>query len=215
MQRLFFLDMKKLILLSLALLTLTGCRVAKKSWVKENFTQNEQLTSALQTQTDSVTKQIKQVTEQFDSKLAEVSSSSSTNTTATETENTTVTGTIEAETGTEKSVTIGGTTITSNGASVSFVTNNTRSLSKQFEESITTITKQLTTERQYREDLQQEVTSLKLQNLNIQRELETLKNERSKDVTKKGFTFGFWFWIIIAGLVVLVFFYFKKQIPFI
>jgi predicted nucleic acid-binding Zn-ribbon protein len=207
--------MKRLIILLLAVLTLTGCRVAKKSWVKENFTQNEQLTSTLKTQTDSVTKQIKQVTKQFESRLQELASNSSSNTTQTETENTTVTGTIEAETGTEKSVTIGGTTITSNGASISFVTNNTRSLSKQFEESITTITKQLTTERQYREDLQQEVTSLKIQNLNMQREITELKTERSKYVTKKGFTFGFWFWIIIAGLVVLAFFYFKKQIPFI
>jgi hypothetical protein len=210
----FLFDMKKLIVLSLLLLTLTGCRVAKKSWVKENFTQTEQLTSALQTQTDSVTKQIKQITELFESKLAEVSSSSSTNTTQTETENTTVTGTIEAETGTEKSVTVGGTTITSNGATVSFVTNNTRNLSKQFEESFTSITKQLTTERQYREDLQTEIKSLKLENLNIKRDLERIKDERTKDVTKKGFTFGFWIWIVIAVLVVLGFFYFKKQIPF-
>lgn len=206
--------MKKFILITLVSLTLFNCRVAKKSWVKENFTENEQLTSALQVQNDSVAKQIKQVSELFNSKLQEINTSASTSTTETATESTTVTGTIEAETGTEKSVTVGGTTITSNGASISFVTNNTRNLTHQFEESISTITKQLTTERQYREMLQTEINGLKIQNQNIKKELEAIKNTKSKDVTKKGFTFGFTFWIVIAVIAVLVVLYFKNKIPF-
>lgn len=207
--------MKKYIIISLVFISLSSCRTVKKEWVKENFTEKA-TTQQIRVAQDSVFRSEIQKIETSVSQLeTSVSKIETSKTSESETENTNVSGTIEAEDGKEKSVTIGNTTIKSNGANVSFSTSNTKTLTKEFERQLQEITQQLEFERTFNQTLQTEINSLKSEFANFTSTYESEKTTKTKEVTKRNFTLTTWL-IIIGVLVLLYFIYrFRKKLKLI
>lgn len=209
--------MKRSLLILLVFWTffVQSCRTAKKDWVNENFTSKSE-TEAFQKGIAKVTETLKKdVAESLTEFKKEVSSTATTSSSETESENTTVTGTITAEDGKEKSVTIGGTTIKSNGADVSFTTTASKEISKEFLEKFQEISSELQSEKLLRETLEAQLFSLKSEFANFRSSYESEKDTKTKTVNKKGLTGGFTFWIILAIIIIALIWYFRKSIPFI
>lgn len=180
---------------------LTSCRTVKKDWLKENYVEKTELKKLEQSINSS--NETSAVVEDFVKRkeLTELIESLSKKTNTHETENTIVSGNIEAEAGKEKSVTVGGTKIISNGANVSFETTNTKALSKEFE----TKYQELYTKEQKNSELIQNIyTKLQSSENQIQlleSKIESLKNTETKEVKKKGFQL----WVIVLiGIVLLL-----------
>ena len=206
--------MKKLLILSLLFISFTSCRVAKKEWVKENFTEKSTVKESLTVQSDSINKRLEQLSESFNSKLKSISESKSSSSSESESESTNVTGTITAEDGKEKSVTINGTTIKSNGANISFETNSNKAISKEFKENFDQLTAELQTESSKRFQLEVEVRSLYSRLSELESNKEASKTTKSKEVTKRGFSFGVWLFFLLFGIAICTIWYFRKSIPF-
>jgi len=166
-----------------------SCRTVKKDWVEKNFVANE----TLKTIEENLTYSNESIKEEIKVSLYDEFSQMLKETFKAENETTTTTGTIEGVDGVEKSVTIGNTTIKSNGANVSFQTNNTKlveSLLKDFNE----VTK---TQEQIYKELFEENLLLEKRYLESEKRIETLEKTISKTVTKKQLGFG-----ILAILIV-------------
>jgi len=208
--------MKKTILLSLFLLALfsQGCRVAKKDWVKENFSQKTETNQTKQTLEQSLETLKREMSETINQKVTSLSQSTSESTTTNESETTTVTGTLTAEDGKEKSVTVGGTTITSNGANISFETSSSKKLIKEYQSEIQALTSELSDIRTENVQMSQELNSLKSEFALFRSTYTSDKETQSKTVKKTGFKFGFWVVLIIVLIVVGMLRYFRKQISF-
>lgn len=201
---------KNLLLISFILLT--SCRTVKKEWVKETFAEKSELTQFAQ-ETQKTQETLKtEISEKVSQIETLVSKNETSSTSEVTNENTTVSGTIEAEEGKEKSITIGNTTIKSNGANVSFSTSSNKTATKQFERQLQEITLQLEYERTLNKSLQSEVNSLKSENVFIKSEIEKLKTSQSKQTTKRNFTLTTW--LIILGVLVGSYFVyrFRKRI---
>ncbi len=206
--------MKKYIILLVVFISLLGCRVAKKEWVKENYTEKS-TTREIRVVQDSVIKSELFKIKTSVSKLeTSVSKSTTTNGSTSENESTTVSGTITAEDGKEKSVTIGGTIIKSDGANVTFETTSSKAISKEFQENLQEISKELQEKSVQLQEVQTELISLKSEFSNFKLTYESEKTIKTNTVKKTGFQFGVW---IIAGIVVIVIlavWYFRKSISF-
>ncbi|MCB0460344.1 MAG: hypothetical protein KDC74_10070 [Flavobacteriaceae bacterium] len=192
-----------------------SCRTAKKNWVEENFTSKTEIQAFQETFETSIETVKTETSETISEIRKEVSNSRSTNETTSESENTTVTVDITAEDGKEKSATVGGTTITSNGANVKVTTNSSKEVSREFQEKFQEISIQLNSEKQLRETLQSELTSLKKEFSDFRLSQQTEKTTKTVTVKKKGFTAPVWIIIALVVLIIAVIWYFRKKIPFI
>ena len=206
--------MKKFIILFLCLLTFNSCRVVKKEWVKENFTEKS-TTQKINVIQDSIFSSEISKLETSVSKLeTSVSNTETTSTSSSENESTTISGSIIAEDGKEKSVTVGGTTIKSNGANVTFETTSTKAINKAFERQFEELSTKLQEERKTNETLKTEMSSLKSEFANFVSTYESEKTTQSKTVKKSGLGFGFWLTLILIAIVISIVWYFRKSIPF-
>lgn len=196
----------KYLILCLVFISFCSCRVAKKSWVKETYAEKTEVTSLKESFANSKETLKTEISETLSLEFSEKLKQGTTK----ESESTTVTGTIEAEDGKEKSVTIGGTTITSNGANISFETNSSKEIATQYKE----LSSQLATERNLTQELQTELISLKSEFADFRSTYESDKTTKTKDVTKRGGTFGVWIFGIIALVVIFLLWYFRKMLPF-
>lgn len=203
--------MKKAILISLILITLTGCRTVKKDWVKDNYVEK----SEIQRLENSIEK-LKQTTtqtinERIDSKYTAILNEMREAVKVDENETTTVSGTIEAEEGKEKSATIGNTTIKSNGSSIKFET----TLNKAFNKELETINSKIEqTIEQYRNSLKTLENDFTTYKESTDKELAYLKSEldkKNKQTDKKGFSFTF---VVILGIAVLIYIFRKRILDF-
>jgi hypothetical protein len=169
-----------------------SCRTVKKDWVEKNFVANETLKTIEENLTysnESIKEEIKvSLYDEFSQMLKETFKS--------ENETTTTTGTIEGVEGVEKSVTIGNTTIKSNGANVSFQTNNT----KVYESLIKDLKEVNKTQEQTNKELFEENLLLERKYIETQKRIETLEKTISKTVTKKQLGFGILLILIVVFL---------------
>ncbi|MGB0896870.1 MAG: hypothetical protein ACPGRW_06080 [Flavobacteriaceae bacterium] len=196
--------MKKYILI---LLVLSSCRTAKKEWVKENFSEKATVKKYFTAQDSTFKSELNEINETLTATFNERFNS----TTTTKNESTTVSGTITAEDGKEKTATIGNTTITSNGANISFTTSS----SKTMESKYVKLVQELQSEKQFSQKIQSELISLKSEFANFVSTYESEKTTKSKTVKKTGVQFGVWIIIAIVLILIVVIWYFRKSIPFI
>lgn len=192
----------KHVILILIVLTLSSCRVAKKEWVKENYTEKSQL----QDFQNSQTVKLNELKETIKQQQQTVNTSQSVN--QSEIETTEVTGTLTAEAGKEKTAVIGNTTIKSNGADISFKTNtsNTKQTSKAIQELYT----MLDYERNLNESFKSDINTLRNQVV----ALETQLNAKSKETKKTGLPFSVWLVLFVIVALVFVYFKFRSKLPF-
>lgn len=206
--------MKKLIAISTLFILFTSCRSVKKEWVKENFTEKSEISqlkanysnlkNTLKTEINETL--ILEINEKL--KQEKVYESSSKN------ETTTVSGSISAEDGKEKSVTIGSTTIKSNGANVTFKTSSTKEFTKQFESHLQELEIRLQESLLEISILRSENNSIKSEFANFKSTYDREKTSESKTVKKSGLSFGTWLILIIIIIVIVLIWYFRKSIPF-
>jgi len=205
--------MKKAIYIVIVI-SLFSCRVAKKEWVQDNFTEKATINKSLIVQ-DSVFKseilKIETSVSELETSVSNIETSSASEASN---ESTTVSGSIKAEDGKEKSVTIGNTTIKSNGANVSFETTSSKSLTKEFETKYQELNKILQSEKEFNQSLESELTSLKSEFSNFKSTYESEKTSKTKTVTKRGSTFSVWLMIILVLIGTAIFWWFRKRIPF-
>lgn len=207
--------MKKTILIVLLFASLLSCRTAKKEWVKENFASNSELLRVKDSFSEEISNQEDSLIETMNSKYNEILEQKSSHESDSETEDSTITGTIIAEEGKEKSVSYGGTTINSNGATIQFTTKISKAISKEYSSKFQELNSQLDQERQSIRVLETELTFLK-------KELETLQTQqinnreaKTRDVKSNGFQVGTWIWLLVVVVVIVLINIFKNQIPFI
>ena len=198
---------KKITVIVLLTLLTFGCKTVKKEWVKENFT-SKQESSLLKQSVSNLNKTLKSEIsdtsiKDFNEKLNQLSKKI----TETESKNTTVSGSITAEDGKEKSVSIGNTEIKSIGANITFETTSSTSLSKEFETKYHELSQLLQSEREYREVLRIEIDSLKNEFANFVSNQESEKTTKYKEVKKRVIS-------ILVLLIIGTLYYFRKKIPF-
>jgi predicted nuclease with TOPRIM domain len=203
-----------LICLFLLVLLSTSCRIAKKEWVKENFTEKEIINNTLKAKDSTTSIKVLDIYKKLSELETSIASSQTTSTSQSENETTTISGSLTAEAGKEKTVTIGNTTITSNGANVSFETVNTKALSKAFESKYQELTAKLQVLNEINEKQETQINSLKSEINNLKSNYTSLKNNQIKNVSKTGGTLGFTSIALIIILAITAFLFFKKQIPF-
>lgn len=183
-------------LIILAILTLSGCRTAKKEWVKENY-QSKIEAVAMANELSNFTKtELTKINQSLILDFEEKLKQATQKTTQEESQSTTVSGTLTAEDGKEKSVTFGNTTIKSNGANVSFKTESRNSINKEYESNLKELHRQLDEERQFNQALNNEIISLKNQFANFASNQKTEKTTQTKEVNKKGWQT----WVIVLAV---------------
>lgn len=202
-----------LLMFSLAFLC-SSCRVAKKEWVKENFTEKATTQEIRVVQDSTFKSEISKIETSIHKIETFVSKIETFKTSENETESTTVSGSITAEDGKEKSVSIGGTTIKSHGANVTFETTTSKAISKEFQESFQQISKELQEKSVKLQEVQTELNSLKSEFSNFVSTYQSEKNAKTKEVKKTGFQFGVWIIVAIAIIITIFIWYFRKSIPF-
>lgn len=208
--------MKKYIIIPLLFISLFNCKIVKKDWLKENYvekTEFESLENVVNSSNETATLSEDFLTlekfNEFVNALSQKSSESSS-------EATTVTGTIEAEEGKEKTATIGNTTITSNGANISFEIQNLKEASKSIELLQSELEQYKTFSENRYNTLEQAFNSEKQSRIALENELKSIKDTFTKNSDKKGFTFGTT--VLILGILLLIialvvgYFYVKKKL---
>lgn len=191
-----------------------SCRVAKKDWVKENYSERSEIEQLIQASEQTTKTEISKLETSVSKIETSISNSETSSTSETESQTTTVTGTITAEEGKEKSVTIGGTTIKSHGANVTFETTSSKAISKEFQESFQQISKELQEKSVKLQEVQTELISLKSEFASFVSTYQSEKNAKTKEVKKTGFQFGVWILIAVVLIVLVFIWYFRKSIPF-
>lgn len=191
----------KNILIILIVISFTSCRTVKKEWVKENYTSKQEaiaLSDDLLKETKEQLRLTKEtLSKDFDEKIKQATEK----TTEKTDEKTTVSGTIEAEDGKEKSVVIGDTKITSNGATVNFETTSIKSFLAEYKTQVNELSSQLNEEKQTNEYLLHELNSVKTELKQLQQEINSETTTKSKDVNKSGLSFTT---IILIVLVIIL-----------
>lgn len=200
--------MKKAILISLILITLTGCRTVKKDWVKDNYVEKseiDQLKQSIERFKQTVNTSID---ERIDSKYTSILNEMREAVKVDENETTTIIGSIEAEEGKEKSATIGNTIIKSNGSNITFES----TLNKAFNKELETINSKMEqTIEEHKKSLKAFEIDFEAYKLETQKKIAELQSQlyqKDKTTNKKGFTFTF---IIILGIAILIY-VFRKRI---
>lgn len=199
--------MKKPILISLLLITLTGCRTVKKDWVKANYVEKSeinQLKQSVETFKQTINTSID---ERIDSKYTSILNEMREAVKVDENETTTIIGSIESEEGKEKSAIIGNTTIKSNGSNITFESTLNKSFNKELE---TVNAKMEQTVEEYRNSLktfENDFTSYKTETDRTIAELKAQLDQKNKTTNKKGFSFTF---IILAVVCVLIYIFRKR-----
>lgn len=204
--------MKKLLIISTLFILLISCRTAKKEWVKENYAEKSELTQLEQNISNLSNSLKNEISEtlilDFTEKLKQATESSSEN----ENETTIVSGSVEAEEGKEKTATIGDTKISTNGFNISFEIEKNREIKKEFESyrADNEIFKRETLDR-----IESLVSDIKEKNLKItqlENDIKTIAESRSKEVKKSGF--GTWIYLIGFLVVILAigYFYVKNKL---
>lgn len=185
------------------MLCVFSCRVAKKSWVEENFTEKSEIKEIKESLTYSnelIKEDVRQtILNEFNSKLDE----STTKLNETLNENTITKIDIEAEFGKIKEAMVGNTKITSNGAKISVETTTSKYLQKDFE-SYKKDTKE-TIEMLLNENvlLEKNIEIVAKENNTLKSELKQIKETQSRYVTKKQLGLGFVL-LIVIGLILYI-----------
>lgn len=195
-------------------LLLFNCRTVKKEWVKENFTEKSTTTQLKSSQDSTLRSEISKIETSVSKIETSVSKIENSATSSAENETTDVSGNIVAEDGKTKSVTIGGTTIKSNGANISFKTSSSKATSKQIETFYENSERKFELQEQTISELRTELNSLKSEFNVLESAYESQKQTRSKNVKKTGLSFGMWAMIIIILIVLVLLWYFRHSIPF-
>lgn len=206
--------MKKQHVIIVFILLLKGCRSVKKEWVKENFSLISDTEKNNQVQDSVFSSKISKIETNISKIETSVSKSQTSSEATKENETTKVVGSITAEDGKTKSVTIGGTTIKSDGANVTFETSSSKEFTQLFESKFEELQHQLLQEQTTNKFLREEFNQLRRDSEKIKTDLLQLKESKLKEVTKKGGSFGLWLFFIILALVIALFWYFRKSIPF-
>lgn len=206
--------MKKYIILLLVFISFFSCRTVKKEWVKENFTEKATTNEIRVVQDSTFKSEILKLETSISKIEISVSKNETISETTTENETTNVSGSITAEDGKEKSVTIGGTTIKSNGANVTFETSSSKAFTKQFESQLQELETKFEQTSKELSDTKMTLSVLKSEFANFVSTYESEKTAKSKEVEKSGFGFGVWLIIIIAIILLLAFLYFKSKTSF-
>lgn len=204
--------MKKLIIILLILCS--SCRVAKKDWLKETFAEKATVKKSLTVRDSMFRSEISKIetsVSKIENSISKIETSSGS---TSENESTTVSGSITAEDGKEKTATVGNTTITSNGANISFTTTTSKEISKAFEIKYQEQQTQLQLQKQTISSLRSQLTSLKTEFANFVSTYESEKNNKTKTVKKTGFQAGVWIIVAVVVIVLIVLWYFRKSIPF-
>lgn len=207
--------MKKAILIILVFISTASCRTAKKEWVKENFASHLELEGVKNTLSEELKKQEASLTENIQSKYKEVLDQKSSEEISNESEDSTISGTIIAEDGKEKSVSYGGTTISSNGATIKFTSKITKALSKEYSSKFQELNNQLDQERKTVETLSSEINTIKKELEHIKSTQDIDRKSKSRDVKSNGFQLVAWVWLGLLIIVIVLLNIFKNQIPFI
>lgn len=196
--------MKKLLIISILFISLFGCRIVKKEYLEENYVEKTELK---QLEQDIIYSNERLKTEistsialDYNEKIKQATEKTSSN----ESETTTVSGSIEAEEGKEKSVTVGNTTIKSNGANVSFETTNTKALSKEFESKYNELDQKYSLLEQSKKLLEIRLDSINTKLTDFEKNYNSEKTTKSKLVTKKQLAFGFVLLLIFIGAYLLL-----------
>ncbi len=206
--------MKKITLIFLVLLSLFSCRSVKKEWVKENFTEKAEISQLKENYSNLKNTLKTEINEALILEINEKLKQEKVSESSSENESTTVSGSITAEDGKEKSVTIGGTTIKSNGANVTFETSSTKEFTRKYESKLEELQMQLEKKTITIKELHSEINSLKSEFSIFRSNYESEKTAKSKEVKSSGLSFGFWLTIIIVTIVIIIIWYFRKSIPF-
>lgn len=203
--------MKKPILISLLLITLTGCRTVKKDWVKANYVEKSEINQFKQSVEGFKQTINSSIDERIDSKYTTILNEMREAVKVDENETTTIIGSIEAEEGKEKSATIGNTTIKSNGSNITFES----TLNKAFNKELETINSKMEqTIEQYRNSLktfENDFTAYKTETDKKIAELKSQLDQKNKETNKNGFAFTF---IIILGIAILIYIFRKRILSF-
>lgn len=189
--------MKKLIFISVFAVYMFGCGTVKKNWLKENYVEKSELQQTEQRLVESTDEKIETATDSLSTSFKETYSTKSESTTTTENESTTVSGTIEAEDGKEKSVTIGDTTIKSNGATVSFETTSSKSALREMESRYSELESQFKSQQKQTSELQQNYNLLDTKFTELKSQFESEKNLKSKETKRSR-----WWFILIPVLAI-------------
>lgn len=207
--------MKKILIVSV-LLIFCSCRTAKKEWVKENYSSKEELVTLGNKISTVTSNQISSMQKTLLNEINEKRFFLNENFDKKENENTTVTGTIKAEEGIEKTAQVGNTLIKSNGSEIQFKIQIEKELSetiKSYEESLESYKSE--SEKQI-SILQSSLAEERNARIELQREFESYKESKSREVTKKGFTLSATVIFIGIGLflliIVAVYYYVKNKI---
>ena len=202
--------MKKYLILSIVFISLFSCRIAKKQWVKENYAEKSVIEESLTTQNTLQKNELSKITQEiitnFTQKLQEQKSKVS------ESESTDVSGTITAEDGKQKYVTIGNTTIKSDGANVTFKTSS--NISKEFESRYKELEENDKKQSIHISTLERRLDSVIINQKQMKVEQDIIKTNQTKSVKKSGLSFGSWFILIIVAIVLVAIWFFRKSIPF-
>lgn len=184
------------------MLIVFSCRTAKKSWVEENFTSQEDFNKVQETTENYINSENKKLSQSFTAKYSEFLEKFSNKETTIENENTSIKIDIEAEEGKEKSATVGNTKVTSNGAKISVETLYNKAFSKDFENYKNESKK--TDEQLFEENLllENRIEKFYKENITLREEIKQIKESQSRTVTKKQ---------LGLGIVILVVIYFLQK----
>lgn len=193
-------------LIILAILTLSGCRTVKKEWVKENYTSkietvafSNELLKELENRTESLKTTLNA---SFEEKIQQ----STKKTTTEEKNHLFIEGTIEADSKEEKSVKVGNTEIVNRGGNVRFKIDNESSFKSEYMSQIKEIYGSIEEHLVELKETQHQLEKVNKTVYELQQEIETLKKTKTKEVKKTGFP---WY-ILIIGVVLLIYFLRKK-----
>lgn len=200
------------ILYVLLMITIFSCKTVNKVKTHEDFASKNDLSQLDQKWSNylqTFTKDVKETTESaVNAYFIAEKESNSTN----ENESSVISGTITPGEK-EKSVSIGGTTIKSDGVNVTFEIKSTKAKLQESLTQISELNQTIEKERNARISLENDFKEYKKQQSKVIDELKQEKSTQTKTVSKKGFTF----WaIVICALVCVGYlvYRFRGRIPF-
>ena len=205
--------MKNLSYLLIILIVFSSCRTVKKSWLKENYKNNQQLEQFGKLLAFKIEKKTAKTTEkQLDefSSLKTKAAEKKTETTSNNLEsNTNLKATITAEEGRVKSFTANGLQVTSDGANITVYSSKKNTVSKQIikenQKEIEALNTVIKSQSEKIASLENTHTSLTQQFANYKSSQVTELKSMSKDVTLKNLPFALWILLLVFGAFIYFF----------